>query len=68
MIFCHKGNVSIDGDTQELVAETSRMLYELIKSQAEQSKEPFEDTAKWMITMITNVVLEANKAEERETT
>lgn len=62
MIFCHKGTISIEGDTNELISETSRSLYAIIESQAEQSEEPFEDTAKWMIAMITNSILETNKA------
>lgn len=68
MIFCHKGTISIDGDTKELIAETSRSLYAIIESQSEQSEEPFEDTAKWMITMITNTILEINKAMKGENT
>lgn len=68
MIIIKGGSVTLDGDTKGLMAECAKGLYTLINAQANASNAPFTKTAEWMITVITNAVLEANKAAERENT
>lgn len=44
------------------MAESARILYALIRAQSDADNKPFEKTAEWMITIITNTILETNRA------
>lgn len=62
MIIVKNKKIALDGDTRSLMAESARILYALIRAQSDADNKPFEKTAEWMITIITNTILETNRA------
>lgn len=66
MIIVKGKQLTLDGNTRSLMAESARILYALIRAQSDESNKPFEETAEWMITIITNTVLKANRAVSEE--
>lgn len=66
MIIMKSNHTEITGTVEEITADLARALYVLINESTKINGKPFTETAEWMITLLTNAVLKANKEAERE--
>lgn len=66
MIIVKNKEITLDGDTRSLMAESARILYALIRAQSDADHKTFEKAAEWMITLITNTILEVNRVMSDE--